>query len=1662
MTIPRLRITASLLVVLLLCFSAAGQNPGGGKAVSSASLTNWETALDVFLSSRNQRLVDRALRLLEDPLQNLPATEQEAAREHLEQLVRQGFTKRARPEDACLFAASQRQKREALFDKLQKAPWAAWNGASLKRLLTKFAETPVAFDSAALLHEDFLAFCRQCSTDVPEELVEQIVRGYTQSDFFHGLCFAHQVHPGATTRWQTVFRTRYGNEPKASDLWAGFTCLDSDIWDGLAGVRQGYQRDLGDQLFQRDPLADWAGLGSGPVSRVAAASSHPGLEWQFKLGQSLKKQRHAAGLQLLYDLCAKARELAASYDKLALLFADGDQTFQEFFIYLHSPASSDRSLLRLLNEERENWRRSVRSLAGYLAVEREADWDEALYPLLKDYYREAAPAEREEMVQKVIAPIYQCYAAKPFPDARKQNPIRARLLDETTGAACFLDLAAHQGAATWFRSQMSLQDPIRAGNRTLPNFRFVAEATLAAGERRLSGDRTRDAAKAVVEPLAQWGEWMLQGMLEQPQALGLDNNQVNDALSLVLGKLRDLKQEFGLKPEELGLEILFGKLNQELSNAVNELRHRGDASGIRRDELQRVVRSVHLSLVVSAILEDRSQLDTILAIVRRDLFGLQETAQFRVLDPAALDFTVTTFLQLDEDLTKCLAAISRPAGNGPAPAMGDLARAFFLKYHLQVQVGLIRTDGFLAAINQRAPGPLPLVRLLDAQAGGWLRPFDDNEARTSFESVKTALAESDFLNSEQAVISLVEGYRRRLGLQLWMAPLACGTDRLNANVNLMVLLRLLRDEPPPPLAQLAGGAAVSAASWPRPALLPVIDCFLQNMATGGADLRLKKVEYTVAGTAISRSAVEHHPSALFAEFTERLLRAQEMASFPILANGNPVACEPHIDALVRDSLSDEEVELPSLGIPPGETGPTRSLDGARRLQLIETIQKSAGDFSPARLAHFATFLPNDPDNACDPARLGDYDRCRESVFRRLSQWLQEPNAASEGIADALIAALRLEFSQRDRAPAIAARELAESLKARLTPAGRQRLVMEILMQAEGRDRSPVRVGCEAHSQPDVSCAACRGSLAKALERRLQELVDVRRLCAEQLNLKYEGPPKTRFEVIGQLSRAIQRVRDASKIIQQIDEDSARAAFRLLKQVKRAYAMIPAPWTGNSIRQQVTSADDPLAVALTALERVSAAMYCDLLPFYGDFDTQAILGNPDALVVFSLFDAELKAGLLRSVPLTTALSREVKELQVPIGTPETTELVLVHSIVQPSLAVAIWEQGHTQVGQADASANSRKCLIEFVAQGKSYDESYFDRDLVYVVSSQFTLSPSKLFEEAFKGIDTAAQAAEQYAGAEQDGDAFIYEAWFGDLRAALRRQVGQPQEQFNLDRFVRRAATIPTDRRYEGPEFEAVRPFAAKFQQELGTWLESSGPSALGGMLQRASSVHTLVALGGGICGRLGLAGATEADVVEPGLRAAYADFCSKILFARSSGGQTVYPRPLAEKLLQGFYAPAPTDKGQGPTTREQFTKIFQEFSLPRWGGPRDANNARQLPGYVGFYANMADPATSEEAKRFLRDCSYALMSYVAELYWYGARDGVEGQVAVPDEQRVSYPWRLDEAGRPYVLGGMPDNALTAERLHSEATQANAEWRAACAEQFREIPFLCRFFGGKPE
>ena len=87
------------------------------------------------------------------------------------------------------------------------------------------------------------------------------------------------------------------------------------------------------------------------------------------------------------------------------------------------------------------------------------------------------------------------------------------------------------------------------------------------------------------------------------------------------------------------------------------------------------------------------------------------------------------------------------------------------------------------------------------------------------------------------------------------------------------------------------------------------------------------------------------------------------------------------------------------------------------------------------------------------------------------------------------------------------------------------------------------------------------------------------------------------------------------------------------------------------------------------------------------------------------------------------------------------------------------------------------------------------------------------------------------------------------------------------------------------------------------------------------------------------------------------------------------------------------------------------------------------------------------------------MSFVSTLYWTGACDGVNDELEVNDELRVSFPWRLDSEKRPYLIGNLPTDALTAERLHNDEIQSNAEWRANCANEYQDIPFLNRFFGG---
>ena len=1641
--------TTAILGLLGSSVDVLAQNPSG----TSPAATRWQQAIRILLTvEANKFILARGERELADSIAHLPEHERAAARDYLEQMIEKGFrvnTGGAR----CVFADTERDRRTSLFEKLKAAPWATWDGNSLNRLLTALTENPANYSSEALLHDDFVTHCQKNVASVPAELVGKILAGYSDAKFFHALCFAHRVHASESARWQTAFESRYGNKASPAALWQAFNHLESGIWANLASQREAYQRLLGDELFARKPLPDWTSLEISSVLNLAAASTHDLTEWQFELASALHSQGNAAGLKMLFELCRAHSDKPATYDKLAPLF-EKDQ--QPFFLYLHDPVYNGQGVLSLLNATPANWSRSLASLAGYLTIENEPKWDGALYPLLKTYYRQLAAQDRGKFSENVISPIYQRYSDS---KVDKQNSIRSSLLAEAVSRQCFLDVEAQHALLRWFRSNLAWQEVIFLGSTKSPNYRFTADATIAVEKRWLASDRSMETAKNCVDELALWGDWMLKGMLDHPDELNLDVDDVDAALTRLLSEVRDLKRSFGLSKEELHLEKLFDKLNTELSNAVDELKRKDRTAGSNRMTTKRIVRSLRLSLIVSALLEDESQLQTILTVIERDLFDLQKNTAFRVLRPEDLDFTLETFSLLDIELMKCLEEIAASARREGKPELAKMSRDFAQDYHHQIQLGLVTTNEFLAKLHLSDPGPEPYLRLLGVTPNDWLTPFSDQEAEASFKLLTSNLAKARYLNGEEAIVSLLSAYRKRLGLRLWEDPTACG---LNENVNLMVLMRLLRDETPPSFADCATRSDRTA--WSKPALLPVIDCFINHFASSEADLLLKQVLYS-PGNPPSSKATDRYSCWKFADFTERLLRAQEMVSFPVLLNGKPVDASAHVDALLQSALTDRDVAIPSLGVRGEEDSASRSIDGSRRARLIKTLDGLSEAALATQRAEYAILLPNDARNIANPEELKEHDEQRSDAFKQLSGAIAaEPSIEEETLTDALIAALRLQYSQRDHAPKISASQLVEDYKNRLSLSGRQRVQLEILAQMEKQNEDSLHVGCEQHAEsPDITCDQCRASLNAALEKRVADLTDIRMLCMEETGIRFEGTPEKKHEIIAQLSRSIQRLQNASEIIKKIDANTVKAAYRLLMLVKRSYDVIPEHWTGADIKAQVTAPDDPLAVSLRGLERLSAAMYCEILPFHGDFDVSAICKNPDAMVVFCLLDTELKEAMMRSVPLTAALEKSDARIRAPIGTPQTAELILVHSIVQPLLALGVWENGNTS--QADG-----RRLIEFIAQGKSYEESFFDRDLAYLISSEFRLDPRKLFEEAFRSIDMAAEVGRQLEAVNWDGDAFLHEAWFGDLRAALRRAAGPPREQFNLDRFIRRAARIPDDARYDNEDSPEVRKCAKTFQKELRDWLrpEKGQNATMRKLLASASSVRTLIALEEGICRRLALqiqgdhSAADEGEtveVVDESIRTFYVDFCSKVLFERHENNRATYPDAVVRKLTREFYGPVEEDASK--EYREKFATMFGPFSLARWGST-DTNDTYNVNGFASLY--QAAKNSDETTRKFFEDSSYALIDYASNLYWHAGRDSPdteepENQPSVLAEHRVSYPWRLTADGRPYIVGDLPENALTAKRLHTEATQANVQWRAECAELYRDIPFLFRFFGG---
>ena len=187
--------------------------------------------------------------------------------------------------------------------------------------------------------------------------------------------------------------------------------------------------------------------------------------------------------------------------------------------------------------------------------------------------------------------------------------------------------------------------------------------------------------------------------------------------------------------------------------------------------------------------------------------------------------------------------------------------------------------------------------------------------------------------------------------------------------------------------------------------------------------------------------------------------------------------------------------------------------------------------------------------------------------------------------------------------------------------------------------------------------------------------------------------------------------------------------------------------------------------------------------------------------------------------------------------------------------------------------SKKSLFQFLVEGQAYQDTFFNRDLVYLLENQFTVNPRSLMDQAFQNLGLIFDFAAQDDNASKlDVDGFVYQAWYGDLRATLKRQGGMPAEFHNIDRFLLSLATIPTDQRYEAPQYAMVKPFASRFQKSVVQWIEDQGPAQLASTIKRVRTPQPLVAIAEKVCERLGLVSSADTTITNVEVRRLYGQF----------------------------------------------------------------------------------------------------------------------------------------------------------------------------------------------
>lgn len=1644
------RLTVLGLAGGLLTAAGAGAAP----SISSAYYTRWQAGAALALTTDNPFLADRALADLAEAGANLPESERAAAARFLQTALCQAARLPA-TNAAHVFGMELESRRAALFDVLDRLPWTGGARGLFTGLLQDLADNGVWYDSAMLRLPGFVQMCR-AQRVTPEQLdALASAFGTAPAGLLDALWLVQALYPRQAERWRALFDKRLGGERDPQALMTAFVLLDMEHWLELNRPRAAYQAALADWLLRNIPAGDWPALDQEILLELARAGRAPLEDWERKLVEALVADPAAADVRGCLDALVKAHAAPVdTFKAIAPLLAEHPAVF----CLLHAPSNG---VMDTLNQAPRNREAARRMLVAFLAPERELEWDPRLAGLVPGYYYAGRRAARNDLFESVVRPIVGARLDPDFPPARADHPVRKALTSALTAPDGFLTPRHHQELAGEFLAGLDWEADISLESGVTENYRFVADALLALGPRWLGADASRREGMQYAAALARWMDWMLRGGLERPATLHFNAPGVEDCLRRVGNAWREVRNRFELRQNELDLQTLFAGLTAELTAAAEDFRRKGGDYAEGRVRRERLVQAVRLTLTVSSLIEDTSQLDTVLAIMRDQLFALppRASARVRVRPLDALREEVELFRMLDDDLAACLQGLAQTPGS--SQELQGMLRAFAAQYHNEIQLGLIATDGFLARLHEMDGQLTPYRRYL--QTGSGAQPFalHGDDARNSFINLVKLLDQSEFLNAEDGLAALLEIYRVRLRLSFWRDPLLCG---LNANVGIPLLFRLLRDEPLPLVADLTG-EQTAAADWPAPVFLPVLDALRAGLAAGPERVLVRRVLYDDAGRAVR---MELHDIHEYFWRADRLLRAQELLSFPVTvatnAPGNAAA--PPVDALAR-ALAQTAVsanragEIPALALPAG-AAVRRRLDGARRAELCQLAQKYARTLDDAIVAaECAVMLPNAPENAADAGRIAAYDGLRRAAFDQLRAVL-DANDYSDRLADGLIAMLRLEACQRGRGQPLAARSLAGKWSSRLEPAGRWRLLVEQwALQNHFSASDSGSSSCREHALPAVDCRACRDAVAAAMDSRADELADLRRFCAAQAGLPPAAASKNRWEAIAQLAVFLRRLDNVAEEIAAIGPDTVKSAWYLSAQARRAMELVPPHWTAMPGWTDQIAPDEPLAEALVRVARFFTITYGELLPIHGNITMDDLLGdgagrpaNGDALAVFSMLDANTKVFLLDVAAVERRLPAAGADAPAaPVGALAPRELVAVHSAIQPSLALGVWTRGTNAVKDGGT-------LMQFVAQGRQYEETYFDLDTVLEAGGSFTLAPRRMFEEALRSWDLLMAAADS-----ADGDAFIYNSWFGDLRQTIAGQGGALTEQFNLDRFLCAAAEIIEDRRYETPAMAQMRAVAATFQGELAAWLDGGGSAAMGRGFAAARAPAVLTAIAERMADRLGLYRPESAVNALPALEGrrqeAYAGFCRHCLFD-TTAGRPAFPAIMRESLAAGYAASLAAEIA-GATNgldlaRARFTALFDPFAAP--GAAADPGADANLPrfgGLPGLYRRAVEDAAGTPGYWFAGDFAHAYMQLVSEIYWRGARGEAGGGQAAT----VCHPWRLDEHGRAYIAAPLPDDALAAPALHPAAVRANLEWRAAGAERYRDVPFIRRFFGGRP-